>query len=113
MKPIFFILFVILPLSAGAQSNTYPQDFFRNPLNIPIFLAGNFGECRPGHFHSGVDIKTQARENLPVFAAADGYVSRIKMEPGGFGHGLYITHANGYTTLYAHLNNFIPELQKY
>lgn len=78
-----------------------------------MLLAGNFGECRPGHFHSGLDIKTGGRENLPVHAAADGYVSRIKMEPGGFGHGLYITHPNGYTTLYAHLNDFKPVLQQY
>jgi hypothetical protein len=92
---------------------SYPKDYFRNPLDIPIILAGNFGECRPGHFHSGIDIKTAGRENLPVFAAAEGYISRIKMEPGGFGHGLYITHPNGYTTLYAHLNNFTPAIQQY
>src|SRR5882672_4880054 len=117
MKKLFYILLVVLPLSAGAQNKgvpaTYPQDYFRNPLDIPIFLAGNFGECRPGHFHSGVDIKTLGKENQPVYAAADGFVSRIKMEKGGFGHGLYITHPNGYTTLYAHLNKFTPELQNY
>ncbi|MBS1616413.1 MAG: M23 family metallopeptidase [Bacteroidetes bacterium] len=91
----------------------YPQGYFRNPLRIPIILAGNFGECRPGHFHSGLDIKTGGHENEPVFAAADGYVSRIKMQPGGFGHAIYITHPNGYTTLYAHLNDFMPKLQQY
>ncbi|NDC41481.1 MAG: M23 family metallopeptidase, partial [Chitinophagia bacterium] len=91
----------------------YPQQYFRNPLDIPALLAGNFGECRPNHFHSGIDIKTKGEENYPVFAAADGYVSRIKMESGGFGHGLYITHPNGYTTLYAHLNDFAPAIQQY
>lgn len=91
----------------------YPQNYFRNPLNIPISLAGNFGECRPGHFHSGLDIKTQGRENLPVFAAAEGYISRIKTSSGGFGHALYLTHPNGFTTLYAHLNDFSPEVQQY
>ncbi|MFA6150692.1 MAG: M23 family metallopeptidase [Chitinophagaceae bacterium] len=106
------ILLLLITSSAFAQNNTYPQQYFRNPLNIPIMLAGNFGECRPGHFHSGIDIKTEGKENLPVFAAADGYISRVKMEPGGFGHGVYITHPNGYTTLYAHLNNFFPALQK-
>jgi len=106
---LFAILFCSFRLTA--QPLAYPQGYFRNPLNIPILLAGNFGECRPGHFHSGMDIKTEGKENLPVFAAADGYVSRIKMEPGGFGHGLYITHPNGYTTLYAHLNDFVPMLQ--
>jgi hypothetical protein len=107
------ILLVLLPFKSLAQNNNYPQNYFRNPLNIPILLAGNFGECRPGHFHSGIDIRTEGKENLPVFAAADGYISRVKMEPGGFGHGIYITHPNGYTTLYAHLNDFFPALQKF
>lgn len=109
MKYVAILLFISLKASA---QNQYPQGYFRNPLNIPILLAGNFGECRPGHFHSGIDVKTEGKENLPVFAAAEGYISRVKMEPGGFGHGIYITHPNGYTTLYAHLNDFFPALQK-
>jgi hypothetical protein len=96
-----------------AKGQNYPDGYFRTPLDIPILLAGNFGECRPNHFHSGLDIKTNGKENMAVRAAADGYISRIKMEPGGFGHAIYITHPNGYTTLYAHLNNFMPELQRY
>lgn len=99
--------------TVGAQTRNYPQGFFRNPLGIPILLAGNFGECRPGHFHSGIDIKTAGVENKAVFAAADGYISRVKMEAGGFGHALYLTHPNGYTTLYAHLNDYNPALQQY
>ena len=116
MKLTAFTLLLLFPFIVTAQPKPapeYPQDYFRNPLDVPIFLAGNFGECRPGHFHSGVDIKTQGKENLPVHAAADGYISRIKMEKGGFGHGLYITHPNGYTTLYAHLNDFAPDLQRH
>lgn len=112
------ILSVILSFSfiiceSKTDGGSYPQGYFRNPLDIPILLAGNFGECRPNHFHSGIDIKTGGKENLPVYAAAEGYVSRIKMEKGGFGHALYVTHPEGYTTLYAHLNNFIPALQDY
>lgn len=119
MRPILIVLFLLSPVFLSAQKKAaddkpaYPQDYFRNPLNIPIFLAGNFGECRPGHFHSGIDIKTLGEENQPVHAAAEGYISRIKMESGGFGHGIYITHPNGYTTLYAHLNKFAPAIQKY
>lgn len=92
---------------------SYPKDYFRNPLNIPISLSGNFGELRPNHFHMGLDLKTQARENLPVHAAAEGYIARVKVEPGGFGRAIYINHPNGMTTLYAHLNDFYPELEKY
>ena len=117
MKLIAYTFLLVLPLFVSAQqkpsaNSDYPQDYFRNPLDIPILLAGNFGECRPGHFHSGVDIKTLGKENEPVHAAADGYISRVKMEKGGFGHGLYIIHPNGYTTLYAHLDDFMPALQK-
>lgn len=115
MVRIFFLLLLsCLSITTNAQQMAdFPKGYFRNPLNIPISLAGNFGECRPNHFHSGLDIKTDGKENYPVYAAADGYISRIKMERGGFGHALYITHPNGYTTLYAHLNNFIPAIQQY
>lgn len=109
-----YLLPLLLPFTTFAQdAPPYPTDYFRNPLDIPILLAGNFGECRPGHFHSGLDIKTQGKENLPVYAAAEGYISRIKTDKGGFGHAIYITHPNGYTTLYAHLNKYEPALQAY
>ncbi|MDP4212173.1 MAG: M23 family metallopeptidase [Bacteroidota bacterium] len=61
----------------------------------------------------GLDIRTQHRESLPVYAAADGYIARIKIEPFGFGQALYIRHPNGYITLYAHLNAFNPALASY
>lgn len=92
---------------------SYPQGYFRNPLDIPMRLAGNFGELRPNHYHMGLDIKTNARENLPVHAAADGYIGRIKIEPFGFGRAIYVVHPNGFTTVYAHLNAFNPTLEKW
>lgn len=107
------LLFPAICMAQERSTSPYPTDYFRNPLDIPILLAGNFGECRPGHFHSGLDIKTEGKENLPVHAAAEGYISRIKTEKGGFGHAIYITHPNGYTTLYAHLNDYAPFLQAY
>lgn len=91
----------------------YPKGYFRNPLDVPISLSGNFGELRPNHYHMGFDIRTQQRENLPVHAAADGYVARIKIEPAGFGRAIYINHPNGYTTVYCHLNDFSPALERY
>src|ERR1700733_7520802 len=94
-------------------SKNYPQGYFRDPLNIPISLAGNFGELRPNHYHMGLDIRTNHRENLPVFAAADGYIAHIKVEPAGFGQAVYINHPNGYTTVYGHLNDFFPALSAY
>src|SRR3954469_15490052 len=97
----------------NAQSKPYPQNYFRHPLNIPMQLVANFGEIRANHWHMGLDIRTQHRVNLPVYAAADGYVARVSVEPGGFGQAIYINHPNGYTTLYGHLNSFFPALASY
>jgi murein DD-endopeptidase MepM/ murein hydrolase activator NlpD len=114
MRLAFLLLFISLQIQAqySAQPN-YPQGYFRDPLNIPIDLSGNFGELRPNHYHMGLDLKTLKKENLPVMAAADGYVSRIKIEPFGFGRAIYVAHPNGYTTVYCHLNDFFPALENW
>lgn len=107
-------MFLVAGQVARAQvPATYPQGYFRNPLNVPMLLSGNFGELRPNHYHMGLDLKTLAKENLPVYAAADGFVSRIKIEPFGFGRAIYVQHPNGYTTLYAHLNGFNAALEQW
>lgn len=76
-------------------------------------LAANFGAVRSNHFHMGLDLRTNSQENLSVLAAADGYVSRIKIERYGFGNAIYITHPNGFTTVYAHLNKYFAPLDEY
>ena len=76
-------------------------------------LSGTFAELRSNHFHSGLDIKTQGKEGFKTYAAAAGYVSRIKISRYGYGKALYITHPNGYTTVYAHLQKFSPTIEAY
>ena len=78
-----------------------------------MILSGSFGELRSNHFHSGLDIKTQQREGMPVYAPADGYVSRIKVSHYGYGKALYILHPNGYTTVYGHLRSYAGEIEKH
>ncbi len=115
MKIMTGIITVVLFFTriAMAQQNPYPQNYFRHPLNIPMQLVANFGEIRTNHWHMGLDIRTQQKVNLPVYASAEGYISRVSVEPGGFGQAIYINHPNGYTTLYAHLNSFYPALEFY
>jgi len=96
---IFFLLFPVL----GFSQQEYPKDYFSPPLDIPMELSGNFGELRPNHFHAGFDFKTLQREGLDVRAAADGYVSRIKISTFGNGKAIYVTHPNGFTSVYCHL----------
>lgn len=116
MKYILIVACIFCPFLSIAQDfpvASYPTDYFRNPLDIPIKLAANFGELRSNHYHMGLDIRTQQKENLPVMAAADGYIAKVLIEPAGFGQAIYIRHPNGYTTLYAHLNKFFPALAAY
>ncbi len=91
----------------------YPRGYFTWPVAAKKALVANFGELRPNHFHMGLDCRTEQVENKLVLAAADGYVAKVKIEPFGFGRCIYINHPNGLTTLYAHLNDFNPALEKY
>ncbi|GGE50766.1 peptidase M23-like protein [Pedobacter psychrotolerans] len=93
------------------SNNKYPITDFRQPLDItPPALAGSFGEIRGNHFHSGVDFRTNQREGYPVYAVADGYISRLRVQNSGFGQALYINHPNGFTTVYGHLQRFSPKI---
>ena len=111
MRSILFV-FLVFSMLSSAQNN-YPQDYFSSPLEIPIVLSGTFAELRATHFHSGLDIKTQGREGLKVKSVADGFISRIKISYFGYGKALYITHPNGYTSVYAHLQSFSPEIETF
>jgi hypothetical protein len=93
-------------LAEVASAQIYPKGYFSAPLDTPLILVGTFGEIRHDHFHSGIDLGTGEQEGVPVMAAADGYISRIKVSADGFGKALYVTHPNGYVTVYAHLQKF-------
>ncbi len=110
------VSFLLTYSIAGAQifpQKNYPKGYFGWPVIAAKALAANFGELRPNHYHMGLDCKTDQRENVPIVAAADGYIAKIKIEPFGFGRCIYINHPNGLTTLYAHLNDFFPALENY
>jgi len=107
------LLLLFLSSFLALSQKKYPANYFRSPLDIPIELSGTFGELRSNHFHAGMDIKTQKRNGLKVYATADGYVSRIKVALWGYGKVIYITHQNGYTSVYAHLSKFRDGIQEY
>lgn len=89
------------------------QNYYANPVKIPVLLSANFGELRPNHFHSGLDIKIQGKSGLPVYAAAEGYISRIVVSPVGLGKSIYINHPNNTTTVYGHLEKFRNDIASY
>src|SRR5690625_1807543 len=95
-------LALLFVLNFAMAQTSVPQNYFQNPMEIPLILSGTFAELRSNHFHGGLDIKTQQRQGIPIVAAAQGYISRINVSPYGYGKALYIQHPNGYTTVYAH-----------
>ncbi len=112
----FLLLITLISIFAFASKDRkeYPQNYFRSPVNHEIRLSGTFGELRPNHLHAGIDIKAvNGKIGQAIFAVADGYVSRVKMQSGSYGKVLYISHPNGYTSVYAHLHKFTPELEEY
>lgn len=108
----FYLLvfsFFIAGFASFAQISplpNYPQNYFRPPLDLLPQASGSFGELRSNHFHSGTDYRTNQREGYPVFAVADGFVSRARVQIGGGGNSLYLAHPNGYTSVYMHLQKY-------
>ena len=105
-----FFACIVLSISLKAQE-TFPQ--YPSPVDIPVYLSATFAELRNNSFHAGVDIKTQGVEGKNIYAVADGYVSRIGVSPYGYGNVVYITHNDGYTSVYAHLQRFNKGIAKY
>ena len=106
MRAYLFLIIILLSSQLKSQnSGDYPVD-------IPIILSSSFGELRPNHFHSGIDIKTQGIEGFEVFSIGDGYISRIQITLGGNGKALYIKHDNGQSSVYAHLKEFSPRIEQ-
>lgn len=117
MKKSLHIFIVIFFLSFNgiiiAAAQTFNIGDFSKPMQLPFNLAGTFGEPRPDHFHSGIDIKTNGVEGAPVIAIAAGFISRIRVSPYGYGKAIYVTHRNGYTSVYGHLSKFYGKIEQY
>lgn len=109
-RTLFLLFFVSTFRFYYAQYNGLG---FIYPIDREVVVTGNYGEIRPNHFHAGLDFSTDPISNLPIKSVADGYVSRIKISSGGYGRVLYITHANGYVTVYAHQKKYAEKMDAY
>src|SRR5436190_5537995 len=104
------IICLIFSLKIYSQSFVYSKDYFRWPVDNKPGIVANFGELRSDHWHMGLDVRTDQKVNMPVYAAADGYIAKITVQAFGYGQAIYINHPNGLTTVYGHLNKFFPGL---
>lgn len=114
LNRILLIIIFLIPF-CPTQAQNGSDNYYLFPIKPgqKNFLSGTMGELRSNHFHSGIDIKTDGVEGLPVYAAADGHIARIKIAHGGYGNALYMLHPNGTTTVYAHLREFKGKLGEY
>jgi murein DD-endopeptidase MepM/ murein hydrolase activator NlpD len=122
-KHLIFNILLLTWALLQAKANSpfrkkYPQSKKGNfifPINPgkPGSLTGNMGEIRSNHFHGGLDIRTGWASGVPVFAAKDGYISRVLMAGEGYGNTLFITHPDGFVTVYAHLESLSQPLHDY
>lgn len=104
---MFLLLVSLFPVVSVAQSVEHGDTFVLSlPFDFPPLLSGNFGELRANHFHAGIDFKTQGVVGKPIHAPADGYISRATVSPGGYGRAIYVTHRDGFVTVYGHLERF-------
>ncbi len=106
------IVVILLQLSV-IQLYSQKSYSFRPPLEIPMYLSGNFGEIRDDHFHSGIDIKTRGVTGHPVYSIEEGYVSRIKVQANGYGKSVYINHPTGHTSVYGHLDRYTSRIASF
>ena len=112
--PYIASLFIFLFLASKSIAQYVTVDSkYHSPLGIPLQLSAIFGDIRPNHFHMGLDFKTNQKEGIPVHSISDGFISRIKISPVGYGKVLYIDHPNGITSVYAHCAAFSKEITSF
>jgi hypothetical protein len=110
---ILFALAYALSVPTIIYAQIRAETKFHPPMEIPLFLAGNFAELRKNHFHAGLDIKTNEKEGYRILSIEEGYVSRIKVSPVGYGYSVYVNHPGGYTSVYAHLQSYSPNIDEW
>ncbi len=87
--------------------------FLRAPLQFRRVSSGFGSRYHPvlhaWRHHEGVDFA--APYGTPVRATADGIVTRVGREDGGYGNVIDVRHANGIRTRYGHLSGFARGLR--
>ena len=112
-KSLTFFLVLALNVSCWTQIITVDSSWHL-PIGISVpELSAGFGDMRPNHFHMGLDFRTNGKEGIPLYAIADGYISRIRISPTGYGRVIYIDHANGLTSVYAHCSKFSDRMNSF
>ena len=113
MRRILILLISTAACLGARGQHPAPEEYIYPIRDVEGLYSANFGEMRPGHFHAGIDIKTDGAEGKPLVAVADGYVSRVSLGAYGYGRAVYLTLHNGTTAVYGHLQRFRGDIEKH
>ena len=112
MRRILILLISTAACLGARGQHPAPEEYIYPIRDVEGLYSANFGEMRPGHFHAGIDIKTDGAEGKPLVAVADGYVSRVSLGAYGYGRAVYLTLHNGTTAVYGHLQRFRKDIEE-
>ena len=104
------LLIAILTLSNPCIAK---DDNYLWPIRASSELTSGFCQWRPGHFHSGIDVRTFGKTGYEARAIADCYVLRIITRWRGYGKALYLKLDDGRIAVYGHMLKFTPEINRY
>ena len=107
LAPLLACALLSIPAASGSDSS--PD--YRWPLDTPRVLTSSFGEFRTGRLHAGVDLRSAV--GTKVFAPADGYVSRVRCAPTGYGKAVYVQFTDGRSVVFGHLDDYAPAVRAY
>ena len=82
------------------------------PVPLRPAVSSNFCEYREGHLHAGIDVRTFGRTGVPCRAPEAGWVSRVRASFDGYGRALYVHTRSGRTLVFAHLDEFMPAVER-
>ncbi len=100
-------------VAVAAPPQLQPEKYIYPIGGVSRLYSANFGEIRAGHFHAGIDIKTDGMEGKPLIAIADGYISRVVITTGGYGRAVYLTMPDGKVAVYGHLLRFTDPMESH
>lgn len=101
LSPILIVMFFM----AGDEPYAWP-------LDLPRQVTSSFAEYRTGRFHAGIDLRTGGI-GIPVRASGEGYISRVRCGPWGYGKAVYLRMNDGRSSVYGHLDDFSDSVRAY
>ncbi|MGL1935676.1 MAG: M23 family metallopeptidase [Fibrobacterales bacterium] len=105
-QSLLFLLLIELFLASSLWSSS-----LYTPLGKPYPLSSSYLENRGSRYHAGFDFPTDDTVGIAIRAPENGFISRVKVSPFGYGKALYF-QSDSLIYVFAHLDAFEGAIQK-